>query len=408
MHRALYVAEIAEEIAKACLIGNYDLESNLQDVEGRAALFALAQTCHALSEPALDALWSFQHGLPNLIRTMPSDLWQDEETEHSTVDCNAETQQWSTTQLHFIRRPETLDWMRFDYYAKRIRVFEYDEALCWVDVASNVYDAISARLTSLSSSLFPAAVSLRWEADIFFPYISLFLSPSIRTLTISTVQAEERLVDMLASLPAKCRYLKKLEVYSGTSSTMPPPSLSCWSEFQDVRGFADLHHSSDPMDWLPPLAALPDLLDLSLSISNSTMHSTSLKTTIPFPSLSRLALFTDNIPQCVRILSSCQFDALRDLTLNAYDGVTDTIRDFSLAMSQSIPSSSLRSFSVFDYSSRVANEAVSVDLSSLTGLLQFSNMRRIRLDVRYTIHVADASLCALSRGYWGHYLHSED
>ena len=99
MHRALYVAEIVEEIAKACLVGDYDLESNLQDVEGRAALFALAQTCHALSEPALDALWSFQHGLPNLIRTMPSDLWQDEETEHSTVDCNAETQQWSTTQL---------------------------------------------------------------------------------------------------------------------------------------------------------------------------------------------------------------------------------------------------------------------------------------------------------------------
>ncbi|KAJ3553852.1 hypothetical protein NM688_g3399 [Phlebia brevispora] len=400
MHRALYIAEIAEGIAKACLWGCYDLESNLQDAEGRATLYALARTCRALEEPALDALWSYQHGLVNLIRTMPPHLWKEEQTRSYPAGCNTDTQHWSTTQLSLTGHPKASDWTRFDYYARKVRAFGYDEALRWTDVAHNVYHALSAHRTSISSPLFPALTSLRWEADIFFPYITLFIGPSLVALTMSTVSAEARLAEVIKTLPSTCRHVRKLEVYVGSSSTMPPPSLSCWSEFKDVRGFSNGSVPiSDPAEWLPWLASLPNLEDLSLSVFASAARGLSLNPPIPLPSLSRLTLFTDDISQCTRILGSCRFPSLRDVTVNAYGGVTSAIQGLSSALAQSTQPASLQSVSIYDYSPRSNSDPISTNLASLNGLLQFSNMRHIRLDVRYTVHITDSTLRLISRSW---------
>jgi hypothetical protein len=65
MHRALLLTEIVERITS-------DLDSEGRD--GLRALTALARTCRALSEPALDIVWS--EALPcHLAPRMNEDLW---------------------------------------------------------------------------------------------------------------------------------------------------------------------------------------------------------------------------------------------------------------------------------------------------------------------------------------------
>jgi hypothetical protein len=63
MHCCLLIPEIA------CLIC-----TQFEDVDAKKSLAALAQTCLALREPALDALWYELDDLLPLVKCMPHDL----------------------------------------------------------------------------------------------------------------------------------------------------------------------------------------------------------------------------------------------------------------------------------------------------------------------------------------------
>ena len=65
MHRCLLIPEIARLIC-----------SELRNVGARKSLAALAQTCLAISEPALDSLWYEIHDIIPLVKCMPPDLWR--------------------------------------------------------------------------------------------------------------------------------------------------------------------------------------------------------------------------------------------------------------------------------------------------------------------------------------------
>ena len=66
MHQCWLIAEFAIRIVD-CVATD--------DKGGRSALHALATTCRALQEPALDFLWYKQNTLSHLIRCLPEDLW---------------------------------------------------------------------------------------------------------------------------------------------------------------------------------------------------------------------------------------------------------------------------------------------------------------------------------------------
>jgi hypothetical protein len=74
MHPAFSIPEIAHAIVQATLSSHdkqcYDLRY----------LFALALTCRALCEPALDALWE-EPDLWNLARRMSEDIWRIEKVD---------------------------------------------------------------------------------------------------------------------------------------------------------------------------------------------------------------------------------------------------------------------------------------------------------------------------------------
>jgi F-box-like len=66
MHRSLSIHEVLLSVFSIC-----DLET----------LKALARTCRTFHEPALDVLWEHQDDFLTLLKTMPSDLWEERQ-EH--------------------------------------------------------------------------------------------------------------------------------------------------------------------------------------------------------------------------------------------------------------------------------------------------------------------------------------
>ena len=78
MHRCLLVDEVSHRIAEACAPDYknpvvYRSEPPHEKPQLRT-LYALAQTCRALLDPALDVLWWYQIGVGDLVKCMPEDV----------------------------------------------------------------------------------------------------------------------------------------------------------------------------------------------------------------------------------------------------------------------------------------------------------------------------------------------
>lgn len=72
MHRALRIPEVIQIIYFE-LCPHRDCEL---DKDASRDLARLAQTCSTLSEPALDALWSFQATILHVLDCMPAGIWK--------------------------------------------------------------------------------------------------------------------------------------------------------------------------------------------------------------------------------------------------------------------------------------------------------------------------------------------
>ena len=71
VHRCLLVPEL---FSLVCEVLTHDYEMRLS--QPSATLAPLARTCRAFEGPALDVLWRKIEGLPPLLCTMPSDLFE--------------------------------------------------------------------------------------------------------------------------------------------------------------------------------------------------------------------------------------------------------------------------------------------------------------------------------------------
>ena len=70
MHHCLLVPEIVANIAAECNDATYMTETS--------SLFAMATTCRAFHESALDALYRDLWSIGPLIKCLPRDLWEEE------------------------------------------------------------------------------------------------------------------------------------------------------------------------------------------------------------------------------------------------------------------------------------------------------------------------------------------
>ena len=77
MHRCLLINELVARIAQACVPDILNASTADDRKPDRRTVYALARTCRAFHEPALDVIWSYQYGLDHLLACMPDDLWEE-------------------------------------------------------------------------------------------------------------------------------------------------------------------------------------------------------------------------------------------------------------------------------------------------------------------------------------------
>ena len=80
MHKCWLVPELTIRIAEECR-STAEFVSKTRREEGQHTLYALARTCRALQEPALDALWYQVDTLAHLVKCLPDDLWTRQKKE---------------------------------------------------------------------------------------------------------------------------------------------------------------------------------------------------------------------------------------------------------------------------------------------------------------------------------------
>ncbi|KAJ7032542.1 hypothetical protein C8F04DRAFT_1003819 [Mycena alexandri] len=169
MNRTLHIPEIL-----GIIFGHLDPSDILSGKDSSRTLAALARTCKAFKNPALDALWTFHVDLIPALRCFPEDIW----------DRTLQIDQ----QLNFVafRRPLTPeDWeVPLDQW-KRIkifRIFTFDTSRISLAVCETL------RICCPDSILFPNVQEVSWyDMDPRkLPILSLLLSSRLHRISIGS------------------------------------------------------------------------------------------------------------------------------------------------------------------------------------------------------------------------------
>ncbi|EMD41093.1 hypothetical protein CERSUDRAFT_111670 [Gelatoporia subvermispora B] len=161
MHHCFEIYDIYLHILR-CLRNSYD-ERDL------AALAAMAGTCRALSDPALDVLWEEPSSIVDLIKCLPEETWEIGVGEHNRPRI-------------VINEPLIpSDWARFGYYASRVRrlvIFDNppsNQLLCEGSTLSTLTD--HCLTTPLLPHLQYLEIQCLWQSS--WPHIRSFSGPEL-------------------------------------------------------------------------------------------------------------------------------------------------------------------------------------------------------------------------------------
>ncbi|KAI0792031.1 hypothetical protein C8Q75DRAFT_754199 [Abortiporus biennis] len=178
MHTCLRATEIVQTIA------DYVLEDNSR--QSSADLLALALTCRGFYQPALTSLWSELHSVYPITCLFPGDLYTTQISGDDSDSSDGEFPPRLRGRLVPVRPIKPADWTRFDFHARRVRVF--------ISVESNSkpvnrdFSPVFMQMLQLhrKEPLFPNLRRLDWSSSCphQVQFLSLFISPSLRDISL--------------------------------------------------------------------------------------------------------------------------------------------------------------------------------------------------------------------------------
>ncbi|KAJ7208364.1 hypothetical protein GGX14DRAFT_454450 [Mycena pura] len=233
MHRSFQIKEIRSEI--------------VSHIDHEASLAALAQTSQLFQDPALNILWRKQDTLYHLARCFPSDLV----IEEVSPDTGGLSQR-----MRLLRPIVATDWERPLFYSRRVRHFDFQGPDYPVDLSDWIFSVLSLSLPG--DYVFPNLESLDWfsEDSSSFPFICLFLGPSVTSLSVTYPDLPSYL-SLLSALSRKHasltavtltvdwendvdgRYISLFANNLTRIETLAVPGLD-WSALQHLSGLATL------------------------------------------------------------------------------------------------------------------------------------------------------------------------
>ncbi|KAJ7155147.1 hypothetical protein C8R46DRAFT_1356393 [Mycena filopes] len=378
MHPALGITEIREMICGA--VGNpLNPES--------ATLEALALTCIAFLDPALDALWWDATAPRLLIHCMPDDLW-----ESFTIGDGPSAQivYWPTRAMV----PD--DWERSRYYAKRIRVMTTDN---WLGLDfTDVFAAVA--ICPPPPGIFPNLHTLAWYYHIMLPDFRSFLGPRISKLSVGSLFAGSPL-SLLPHIARECPTLKELCITSDVAHLARQVSaISALVVQLHHLEVLEVHHLDPPA--LLHIGRLPSLRYL-------TVHTVEGVPAVPtrgaplFPALRQFSAFFIPIVGAIAFLRLTP--TLRLVRYNAEFTTCATpeeIETFYTALATHCAHAPLQELTVGISSLfELVLPIGASGLYSLTPLLCFANLRIVELSSPLGFDLDDSALSDLAQA-WPH------
>ncbi|KAJ7153668.1 hypothetical protein C8R46DRAFT_1357078 [Mycena filopes] len=383
MHSAL---EIAELIGLICA----EVSVSSPQWEAKRDLNSMARACRSFSEPALDFLWKDQCGITNVLATMADDLWQIKRYRGGLL-------------LHPLRHIRPQDWVRFDFYARRVRVFS------WPDSPSPVPGTWPTVFALLAASIpvdhvFPNLKSLSWAAvkGSHSPFLHLFLSPGLETISMTKLSGDAH----LSLLPSLAIYLPRLKSVTISTTTRWPQGQSEHTTM--IRSLAYLERLNVPsldQSAFTHLSELPGLTSFSIREGPHFVPVREPSDTPTFPALRQISLPNTPPAFLLVLLAMISARSLRRFHVVTYLAPTcaETTQLYALLAACSHPheftglSLETQPSSVPHFGAQILDGPIPA--AALRPLLQFRNLSRIRLSPSTGFDLDDAFLADLARAW---------
>ena len=302
MHPCLSVDEIVRLIA-----------CELVASERRATTVALACCCKIFEDPALDALWETQDELLPLLQSLPGDVWDGE--ENVGVPTTYVLSLLNTLiRKSFTRSPTPPEWTRFRKYARRMRMLSEDGDL--ETLSSEVFWVL--QICAANGPLFPNLrnVNILLAAEGFVPFIPLFLSPGIATISIEFDESDIFKVmvpSIVATFPTLCPNLRNIYLKSLPRNPTITAAISGMLLASNINVLRTLHVDSPLTEEArEAIHNLPDLRDLSVVVERDT----SLPPLV-LPNLTNLLIECDRVDDWLGLFRGATFGKLDAVTFRS-------------------------------------------------------------------------------------------
>ncbi|KAF8124978.1 hypothetical protein EV363DRAFT_1435127 [Boletus edulis] len=365
MHHALQIQEILLNIFGHCYHFDRDVA-------------ALARTCRAFKEPALDVLWEELIELSPLVRCVPK------ASHHRYTLCDTDyfSLQYATKSYAFHRSLTQIEWDILWSYTRRIRSINLQQDIhginheCFISLDLRFqYPDDKHLLLATLPSLMSLSIRLN-DPRSFEDSLRLFakISPTLANLYIDP------------------------DHYASIDMDRIDPKFIC--HWQNLQSF---ECSEMPLDMttLVHLSRLPTLIDLGFTLRSTLPDQISPSDSpLIFSNLDRLLLCSEFLGPVSHLLSQTRLPAVTDLTVCI--DFRPARQDLSLFFANVRTSGSPRTIQALRLiqpykwgETSVPGDRPVLGLEDLRLYVPFSNLHSIRLDIEWKIDLTDSELLML-------------
>ncbi|KAH7926839.1 hypothetical protein BV22DRAFT_1127844 [Leucogyrophana mollusca] len=340
----------------------------------RQTLAALARTCRDFSEPALDILWARLDSLEPLVLRFPDNIW-------------------SVSDEGVIELEEPIlavAWRKFQRHAHRVRALGSASPL----FGKMSKDFIIALGCSPSrEGLLPNLQELYWDdhqGDDLYPFMRYFLSPSLRSIRISSYTCTVAQCSMVSSIGSICRELEIFECCSTSGRThadvLDAISEDDWHLMDSLRALKIISPFRIPDCNLPHKL---NSLSVELIPEQWSIHGPQRMET-----LENLELRSPTLWPCTQFVQRLEAPLLRKLIVDCetHSPAAAVGKLFTSLQSQ-FPRSSVESITIKVGKPRPRNgDEYPCTMQIIRPLLSFSLLKELHLDLLNMLHIDDIDL----------------
>ncbi|KAG0705500.1 hypothetical protein DFH29DRAFT_281374 [Suillus ampliporus] len=390
MAQCLFISEIQLAVFHWIFV----LDTSHQRYIAQATLAALARTCRAFHDVALDVLWQKFGTIARAIQCMPQDLWGG--------DVNSSESGCIRLNLH--RHLTKDDWNIFHRYALRIRHL----SLATQDVRRgktlivDIDDELLACLASMDPTqpLLPNLISLEWiicdERDLGLVRRIMTKSLTSLFLEVWAISPVPGLQQFISSIAPACPYLRKFIVHSVALSNHLCDSIS--QTLCHLHRLTSVHCGTLGAEVLHHLSRLPSLVELKFAL----LPNIEFQNDLLFQHLQVLEVHAQDITSAVDIVSRMR-NKLMSLSISSDDHAgASVLAQLFRRLSTSVSHCSLRRLQIMvaEHPPHHIFDLFSVlKLEDLHPLLSFNRLTHVHFDVGCGISLDDVAALELAQAW---------